>query len=163
MAKPKMVKLKIGDKAPDFSLQSNIGEKVLLSQFLGKKNVVIFFYPMDESPVCSKEAEAFKDKYEEFKELDAAVIGISSQSVKSHKAFANHHGLPFMLLSDTDNTVRKLYGVSTTLGIVPGRVTYVIDKKGAIKHVFSSQLQPTRHAKEAIRALKAATSEANTE
>jgi len=149
-----MVKLKIGDKAPDFSLQSSGGEKVTLSQFLGTKNVVIFFYPMDESPVCSREAEAFKDKYEAFKELNAEVVGISSQSVESHEAFANHHALPFILLSDVENAVRKLYGVSSTLGVVPGRVTFVADKEGVVKYVFSSQLHPARHADEALSALQ---------
>jgi len=149
-----MVKLKIGDKAPELSLQSSTGEKVALSQFLGTKNVVVFFYPMDESPVCSREAEAFKEKYEAFKKLDAEVIGISSQSAESHKAFATHHRLPFILLSDAEGAVRKLYGISSTLGVVPGRVTLVIDKEGVIKHVFSSQLQPGRHAEEALRALQ---------
>ena len=149
-----MVKLKIGDKAPDFSLQSTTGEKFLLSQFLGVKNVVIFFYPMDESPVCSREAEAFKEKYEAFKKLGAEVIGISSQSSESHKAFANHHNLPYILLSDAEGAVRKLYGVSSTLGVVPGRVTFVIDKEGVIKYLYSSQLQTARHAEEAVRALQ---------
>ena len=149
-----MVKVKIGDKAPDFSLQSNAGKKVTLSQFLGSKNVVVFFYPMDGSPVCSREAEAFRDKYEAFKELDAVVIGISSQSVESHKAFASHHSLPFILLSDADNAVRKLYAVPSTLGVVPGRVTFVIDKGGVVKHVFSSQFQPAKHADDALSVLK---------
>ena len=148
------MKVKVGDRAPDFTLLSNTGENVTLSQFLGRKNVVIFFYPMDESPVCSREAEAFRDKYEDFKELNAEVMGISSQSVESHKSFANNHNLPFILLSDADNSVRKLYGVSTTLGVVPGRVTYVIDKEGVIKYIFSSQFQPAKHAEEALRALK---------
>ena len=149
-----MAKLQVGDKAPDFSLPSSTGEIVRLSQFLGKKNVVIFFYPMDESPVCSKEAEAFRDKYEEFKQLDSEVIGISSQSIESHKSFATRHGLPFILLSDSDSYTRKLYGVSATLGIVPGRVTYIIDKEGVVKFVYSSQLQPAKHAEEALRTLK---------
>src|SRR3990172_698483 len=96
--------LKVGDKAPDFSLPSNTGLTVRLSQFLGT-NVVIFFYPMDESPVCSREAEAFRDRYESFKELTSEVIGISSQSVDSHQSFAKHHRLPFILLSDSDNKV----------------------------------------------------------
>src|SRR3972149_1069353 len=104
-----MAMVKIGDKAPDFTLQSSTGERVTLSQFFGKKNGVLFFYPMDESPVCSREAEAFRDKYDAFKELDAEVIGISTQSVQSHKSFARHHSLPFTLLSDADNAVRKLY------------------------------------------------------
>ena len=149
-----MANVKIGDKAPDFTLQSNKGESVTLSEFSGKKKVVLFFYPMDESPVCSKEAEAFRDNYEAFNELDAEVVGISPQSVESHKEFAGHHKLPYILLSDTDNRVRKLYGVSTSLGVVPGRVTYVIDKEGTIKHIFSSQLHPAKHAKEALRALR---------
>jgi len=149
-----MTNVKIGDKAPDFTLQSNKGGSVTLSEFFGKKQVVLFFYPMDESPVCSREAEAFRDNYEAFNELDAEVVGISSQSVESHKEFASHRKLPYILLSDTDNRVRKLYGVSTSLGIVPGRVTYVIDKEGIIKHIFSSQLHPAKHAKEALRALR---------
>ncbi len=114
-----MVKLKIGDRSPDFSLQSSTGERVTLSHFLGVKNVVIFFYPMDESPVCSREAEAFKQKYEAFKKLDTEVIGISSQNVESHIKFAQHHSLPFVLLSDPDSVVRKLYGVSASFGLVP--------------------------------------------
>lgn len=149
-----MAKVKIGDKAPDFTLQSNKGESITLSEFFGKKKVVLFFYPMDESPVCSREAEAFRDNYEAFNELGAEVIGISSQSVESHKEFASHHKLPYILLSDTGNRVRKLYGVSSSLGVIPGRVTYVIDKDGTIKHVFSSQLHPAKHAKEALRALR---------
>lgn len=150
----KLVRLKIGDKVPDFSLQSSTGQKITLSHFLGTKNVVIFFYPMDESPVCSREAEAFKEKYRAFKELEGEVIGISSQSVESHKAFASRHSLPFILLSDVEGAVRKLYGISSTLGVVPGRVTFVIDKEGVIKCVFSSQLHPARHAEEALRALQ---------
>lgn len=149
-----MAKVQIGDKAPDFTLQSSMGETVSLSQFHKKKYVIIFFYPMDESPVCSRQAEAFRDNYEAFKKMDAEVIGISSQSVESHKQFAKHHNLPYILLSDSKNNVRKLYGVSTSLGIVPGRVTYVIDKEGKVLHVFSSQLQPAKHAEEALRALK---------
>ena len=149
-----MAKVKIGDKAPDFTLQSNKGESVTLSEFLGKKNVVLFFYPMDESPVCSREAEAFRDANEAFNELGGEVVGISSQSVESHKEFAYHHKLPYTLLSDTDNRVRKLYGISSSLGVVPGRVTYVIDKEGTVTYIFSSQLHPAKHVKEALRALR---------
>jgi len=145
--------LKVGDKAPDFSLPSSTGMLVRLSQFLGT-NIVIFFYPMDESPVCSREAEAFRDRYESFKELEAEVIGISSQDVDSHKSFAKRHRLPFILLSDPDNKVRKLFGIASTLGVVPGRATFVIDKAGIVKYVFTSQWQPAKHAKEALCALK---------
>jgi thioredoxin-dependent peroxiredoxin len=149
-----MVKVKMGDIAPDFTLQSSTGENISLSQFLGKKNVVLFFYPRDEGPTCCKEAEAFRDNYEAFKENNSEVIGISAQSVESHKSFASHHSLQYVLLSDADNNVRRLYGVTSTLG-VPGRVTFVIDKKGIVKHVFSSQLHFIKHAKEALHALRA--------
>ena len=148
-----MIKIKMDDRAPDFTLQSSNGENVSLSQFLGKKNVVLFFYPRDEGPTCCKEAEAFRDNYEAFRDKNAEVIGISAQSVKSHKSFANHHNLQYILLSDPDNKVRKLYGVSPTLG-VPGRITFVIDKEGIVKHVFVSQLHFNRHAKEALQALR---------
>ena len=149
-----LARLEIGDRAPDFTLPSSTGEKISLSQFIGKKMVVIFFYPMDESPVCSREAEAFKNKYETFKELGAEVLGISSQSLESHRSFIKHHNLPYSLLSDSDNGVRRLYGVSSTLGIVPKRVTFLIDKEGIIKYIFSSQLQPAKHAEQALFALK---------
>ena len=150
-----MVKIKVGDRAPDFTLPSSAGENVTLSQFFGRRSVVLFFYPMDESPVCTREALAFKDNYKAFEELGAEVIGVSSQDVESHRAFASHQNLPFILLSGADNRVRDLFGISKTLGVVPGRVTYVIDKEGLVKCVFSSQFQPARHAKEALRVLKA--------
>ena len=149
-----MARLENGDKAPDFTLPSSTGENISLSQFIGKKMVVIFFYPMDESPICSREAEAFRGKFEAFKELGAEVLGISSQSVESHKSFSTHHNLPYFLLSDLDNSVRRLYGVSSTLGIVPKRVTFVIDRAGIIKYIFSSQFQPAKHAEQALFALK---------
>ncbi len=146
--------IKVGDKAPDFTLSSNTGGNITLSQFFGKKNVILFFYPMDESPVCSREAESFRDKYESFKTQDAEVIGVSSQSVNSHKSFVEHHKLPFILLSDPENKVRKLYGITSTLGFVPGRATFVINKDGIVRFLFSSQLQPARHATEALYALE---------
>ena len=144
--------LKMGDKAPDFSLPSNTDTELKLSDLTGK-NVVIFFYPMDESPMCSREVEAFKEKYQDFKALNAEVVGVSSQSVDSHKSFASKHSLPFMLLSDKNGYVRKLYGVYSTFG-VPGRVTFVINKEGVVIFVYSSQMHPARHAQEALDALK---------
>src|SRR3989304_1131035 len=120
-----MVKIKVGDRAPDFTLPSSAGENVTLSQFFGRRSVVLFFYPMDESPVCTREALAFKDNHKAFEELGAEVIGVSSQNVESHRAFASNRNLPFILLSDANNRVRALYGVPKTLGAVPGRVTYI--------------------------------------
>jgi peroxiredoxin Q/BCP len=146
--------VKVGDKAPDFTLPSQMGDNVMLSEFFGKKNVVLYFYPKDESPGCTKEACTFRDNYEELTNLGAEVLGVSGQSVESHKSFASHYGLPFILLSDKDNKVRELYGVPSTMGIIPGRVTYIIDKKGIVRHVFSSQTQAQRHVEEAKQTLK---------
>jgi len=148
------MKIKVGDKAPDFTLSSQMGDNVTLSEYFGKKNIVLYFYPKDESPGCTREACKFRDRYEVFTGLGAEVLGISSDSLESHKSFATHHGLPFILLSDEDNKVRELYGVSSTMGIIPGRVTYIIDKKGVVRHIFSSQFQPEKHIEEALKILK---------
>jgi peroxiredoxin Q/BCP len=146
--------VRVGDKAPDFTLPSQMGDNVTLSEFFGKKNIVLYFYPKDESIGCTKEACSFRDSYEELTNLGAEVLGVSGQSVESHKSFATHYGLPFILLSDKDNKVRELYGVPSTMGIIPGRVTYIIDKKGVVRHIFSSQTQAERHVEEAKRTLK---------
>jgi thioredoxin-dependent peroxiredoxin len=145
--------LGIGSKAPDFTLPSQSGEMVNLTDLLDRKPMVLFFYPKDDTPGCTKEACAFRDDYEEFGKLDAEVVGISSDSVESHRSFAKKHGLPFTLLSDEGGKVRKLYGVSNTLGLFPGRVTYVLDEQGVIRHVFSSQLDTKRHVEEALKVL----------
>jgi peroxiredoxin Q/BCP len=144
----------VGDKAPDFTLPSQMGDSVTLSEFFGKKNIVLYFYPKDESLGCTREACTFRDSYDIFTSLGAEVLGVSSQSVESHKSFATHHGLQFILLSDGENKVRQLYGVSPTLGIIPGRATYIIDKKGVVRHIFSSQSHPELHVEEAIKILK---------
>ena len=143
----------VGSKAPDFILPSQSGEMVNLKDFLGKKPVVLFFYPKDDTPGCTKQACAFRDEYEAFGQLDAKVIGISSDSVESHKNFAEKHSLPFLLLSDEGGKVRKLYGVPTTFGLFPGRVTYVIDAEGVVGHIFASQLGVEKHVEEAREAL----------
>jgi len=146
--------VKVGDKAPDFTLPSQMGDNVTLSEYVGKKNIILYFYPKDESPGCTKEACSFRDSYVELTNLGAEVIGVSAQGVESHKSFATHYGLPFILLSDEDNKVRKLYGVPSTMGIIPGRVTYIIDKQGIVRHIFSSQIQAEQHVEEAKRMLE---------
>ena len=146
--------VKVGDKAPDFTLPSQMGDNVTLSEYLGKKNVVLYFYPKDETRGCTREACEFRDQYDVFTDLGAEVIGVSAQSVESHKSFATHYGLPFILLSDEKNEVRKLYGVPSSMGIIPGRVTYIIDKKGVVRHIFNSQFQPEKHIEEALKILK---------
>jgi peroxiredoxin Q/BCP len=145
--------VKVGDKAPDFTLPSQMGDDVTLSEFVGKKNIVLYFYPKDETTGCTKEACTFRDNYDELTNLGAEVLGVSGQSVESHKSFASHYGLPFILLSDEGNKVRELYGVPSSMGIIPGRVTYIIDKKGLVRHIFNSQTQAQRHVEEAKKTL----------
>lgn len=147
--------MNVGDKAPDFILSSQDGEQIRMGDILGKKEVVIYFYPKDNTPGCTTEARAFRDDYESFKQLDAEVFGISSDTVESHRNFSAKCELPFKLLSDSGGKVRKLYGVQASLGMLPGRVTYVIDSKGVIRHIFSSQLSPRKHVSEAVRILRA--------
>jgi peroxiredoxin Q/BCP len=141
--------VKIGDSAPDFTLPSQMGDNVTLSEYFGKKNIVLYFYPKDETAGCTREACSFRDAYNELTSLDAQVLGVSGQSVESHKSFASHYGLPFLLLADVGDNVRELYGVPKTLGLLPGRVTYIIDKQGVVRHIFNSQTQAERHVKEA--------------
>jgi thioredoxin-dependent peroxiredoxin len=143
----------VGSKAPNFALSSQSGEMVSLKDFLGKKPVVLFFYPKDDTLGCTKEVCAFRDSFEEFRKLDTEVIGICSDSVESHISFAEKHSLPFSLLSDEGGKVRKLYGVPNTFGIFPGRVTYIIDEEGVVRHIFASQLGVERHVEEALKGL----------
>jgi thioredoxin-dependent peroxiredoxin len=146
--------VQVGDKAPDFTLPSQMGDNVALSEFLGKMNIVLYFYPKDETKGCTQEACSFRDSYQDFVDLGAQVLGVSGQSVQSHKSFAVHYGLPFLLLSDEGDKLRHLYGVPASFGLIPGRVTYVIDKKGVVRHIFNSQTQPQKHVEEAKQVLR---------
>lgn len=145
----------VGERAPDFALADANGRTVTLSEFKGKKAVVLYFYPKDDTPGCTKEACTFRDSYEDFQAAGAEVIGVSSDSGESHRSFAARHGLPFTLLSDAGGAVRKKYGVPATLGLLPGRVTFVIDRDGIVRHVFNSQLAAARHVSEALDAIRA--------
>ncbi len=146
--------LRVGDLAPDFTLPSTTGGTVSLSDFRGRSEVVLFFYPKDNSPACALEACSFRDSYDAFRDAGAEVIGISADSTVSHNQFATRFRLPFRLLSDSDGSVRSRYGVSRTLGIFPGRVTFLIDKEAIIRHVFSSQFLPTKHVSEMLAVLR---------
>jgi thioredoxin-dependent peroxiredoxin len=148
------VKVKVGDVAPDFKLASNVRSEISLSEYKGSKSVVIYFYPKDETSGCTREACGFRDSYEVFKEHGAEVLGVSSDSVESHRKFAANHNLTFPLLSDPHGELRKAYGVPSSLGIVPGRVTYVIDKTGVVRGVFNSQIHPEQHIEEALKMLQ---------
>lgn len=147
-----MSKIKIGSDIPHFMLPDQDGNLFDINSVLGKKNVVIYFYPKDDSPGCTKEACSFRDQYEDFKDADAVVIGISGQSVGSHKEFAEKHRLSYILLSDKGNKIRKLFGVPSDLfGLLPGRVTYVADKSGKVIFMFNSQTKTEEHVDEALR------------
>ena len=140
----------VGERAPDFRLPALRGGEVALSDFAGKKNVVLFFYPKDDTPGCTVEACTFRDAYEDFITAGAEVIGVSSDSVSSHAAFAQKHGLPMQLVSDEGGKVRAAYGVKRTLGLIAGRETFIIDKQGVVRHVFRSQLRPKEHVAESL-------------
>jgi len=146
--------IQVGDKAPDFTLPAQTGEEVRLSDRLGQRVVVLYFYPKDETSGCTAEACAFRDSYEVFAEAGAEVIGVSSDSVDKHAAFADHHKLPFTLVSDEKGQLRKTYGVPSILGVVPGRVTYVIDRTGTVRHEFSSMTNIGRHVNDALDVVK---------
>ena len=146
--------LKTGNKAPDFTLQSSSGESFTLSKSFGKTSIVLFFYPKDFSPGCTTEVCTFRDSYSVFKEAGAEVIGISSDSIESHKGLIKEHKLPFNLLSDNKGDVRKLYKIKNSGGVIPGRVTFVLDKNGVIQYMFSSQFEAKKHVEETLKIVK---------
>ncbi len=149
-----MATIGVGEMAPDFTKTTQTGETLTLSALRGDKAVVLYFYPKDETPGCTAEACSFRDNYEDFVEAGAVVIGVSQDSESSHKSFADHHRLPFLLVSDKDKALQKAYGVPKTLGLLPGRVTFVIDSEGKVQHVFNSQLNAKKHVVEALSVVK---------
>ncbi|EFJ22306.1 hypothetical protein SELMODRAFT_99396, partial [Selaginella moellendorffii] len=148
------VQLSQGDVLPSFNLKDQEGRVVNSSKFKNKP-VVLYFYPADESPGCTKEACAFRDSYDKFRKAGAEVIGISADTPESHKAFAKKYRLPFTLLTDEGNKLRKDWGIpGDFFGSLPGRQTYVIDKKGVVRLVFNNQFQPEKHAMETLKVLE---------
>lgn len=144
-----------GSIIPDFELFDQNGELFRLQEHIGKKNLVIYFYPKDETLGCTLEACSFRDDYKDFMDYDAEIIGISDDGTESHRSFAEHHSLPFTLLSDPDGRVRNLFGVPRGFfGLVPGRVTFVADKQGKLVYFFNSQLEPRKHVTVAMEILK---------
>jgi thioredoxin-dependent peroxiredoxin len=135
---------------PTFTLSDQDGASVESAALLGKGPLVVYFYPKDNTPGCTMEACAFRDQYDVFANAGAEVVGISSDRASSHQKFADRYRLPFVLLSDPKHAVRKAFGVGKTLGVLPGRVTFVVDASGIIRHTFSSQLQPLNHVSEAL-------------
>jgi len=145
------MQLKVGDAAPVFESVTETGEKLSLSDLIGKTNVVLYFYPKDFTTGCTKEACTFRDNYDEVTARGATIIGISSDSPETHSRFKKEHSLQFALLSDRDKRIRKLYGVDSRF--IPPRTTFVIDKTGKIRSIFNSQLNMTKHVEESLKTL----------
>jgi len=145
--------LKVGDKLPNFSAKDTNGAIFNAADYIGKQSLVIYFYPKDETKVCTQQACSFRDNYQEFKDLGAEVIGISADSVQSHIQFKTKFSLPFILLSDNDKKLRKLFGVENDFLIIPGRQTFVVDRNGTIIMVFNS-MSGTIHIDRALKSLK---------
>ncbi|WP_367773773.1 peroxiredoxin [Flavobacterium sp. WC2421] len=146
--------LRVGDKIPNFKGKDANGNDFNIESIIGKKPIVIYFYPKDNTSICTAQACSFRDQYEEFTDLGAEVIGVSSDSVASHKDFAKEHQLPFILLSDSDKKIRTLFGVPSALfGLLPGRVTYVVDKKGVVQLIFNS-IKGQNHIVKALESIK---------
>jgi thioredoxin-dependent peroxiredoxin len=151
---PESTTLKIGDRAPDFTATTQDGEHIQLSDFVGKRGLVLFFYPKDGTAICTKEVCAFRDSYEKFTDAGVDVIGVSGDTEESHRDFIGQHKLSFPLISDKDGSLRKTFAVPLTMGLIPGRVTYVIDPEGFIRQIFSAQFVSSEHVQRALEAVK---------
>jgi peroxiredoxin Q/BCP len=141
--------------APAVSFLDETGATVSLASLIGRRTLVLYFYPKDETPGCTVEACTFRDQYEDFVAAGAEVIGVSADDAASHQAFRARHRLPFRLLTDPGGLAAKAFGVKKTLGLLPGRVTFVIDRDGMIRHRFDSQLRVQKHVAEALSLVKA--------
>jgi peroxiredoxin Q/BCP len=146
--------LKEGEHAPEFTSTAHTGDEVSTAGLRGRW-AVVYFYPADDTPGCTKEACAFRDGYEDFTDAGAVVVGVSAQGEESHRRFAEKHRLPFQLLSDGDGAIAAAFGVRKTLGLLPARVTFVIDPEGVVRKVFSSQVRMSAHHDEALAAIRA--------
>jgi len=148
-----LAELKVGDTAPDFSLSDEHGLPVNLRDYLGKKIVVLYFYPKDFTPGCTAEACSFRDDYKPIQDKGAVVIGVSLDSVESHSKFSEKYNLPFAILSDQNKEVAKAYGVLGVGGFLAKRVTFIINKEGKITHIFP-KVDVKRHSEEVLEALE---------
>lgn len=149
LARNKEGTVKVGDKVPVFVLKDQDGKTFDIRNYIGKQKLVIYFYPKDESMVCTKEACAFRDSFSQYKDAKTMVIGINSGTVESHKSFQKNHNLPFTLLSDPNNDVLKLFGVKNVMSFT-GRETFVVDLSGKIVYDYRGLLQGDEHAKKVL-------------
>lgn len=145
--------MKIGDQIPDLTLLDSAKKEISLKGLKGP--LVVYFYPKDETPGCTREACEFRDRYEEFLAFGAQVVGISADSADSHQKFARNHQLPFLLLSDSHGKAERAFGVKRNLlGLLPGRATYIFDESLRLVYVFESQMRFTQHVTEAIATIR---------
>jgi peroxiredoxin Q/BCP len=142
--------LKPGQPAPEFELRDGQGKSHSLRALREHGPAVVFFYPRDESPICTREVCAFRDAYQDFVDAGASVVGISSDGEKSHAAFAAHHSLTYPLLADPGGAVRRAFGIPRTLGMLDGRATFIVDRQGIIREAFLSQIQAGAHVQRAL-------------
>ncbi len=147
------IKVKVGDQAPDFEGPTSDGSRLGLRDFVGKKNVVLYFYPKDDTPGCTKEACSFRDNLQSIRGTSAEIVGVSLDSVESHKRFATKYGLPFPLVSDKEKRIAAAYGVLRDIRTSTNRVTFLIDKNGRIAKIFP-KVDVTKHTEEVVAALK---------
>ncbi len=148
-----MADVQSGSPVPDVSLIGKEGA-VPLKSLIGDKVLVLYFYPKDETAGCTAEACSFRDLYQDFQDAGADVIGVSRDSADSHARFQAHHRLPFRLFTDKDGAAATAFGVKKTFGLIPGRVTFVIDKAGVVRMRFDSQIQARKHVSEALEVVK---------
>lgn len=142
------------ERAPAASFIKSDGSAIELKDLVGQRTIVLYFYPKDETAGCTAEACSFRDSYEDFKAAGAEVIGVSSDDAASHESFKKHHRLPFTLLTDPHGVAAKAFGVKKTFGLIAGRVTFVIDRSGVIRHKFDSQVRVQKHVEEALEVVR---------
>lgn len=145
--------LNVGDKCPDFKTVTDTGEEFTFYDHVGKSNIILYFYPKDNTPGCTTEACTFRDNWDRLQKFDVKIFGVSSDSQNSHANFKKKYSLPFSLLTDEDKKIRQLFGAIGRF--LPPRITFVIDRKGIIRHVYNSQMKPGNHIEESARALEA--------
>ena len=147
------IKVKVGDPAPDFEGPTSNGSRLGLKDFKGKQNVVLYFYPKDDTPGCTREACSFRDNIKPIRDLGAEIIGVSLDSVQSHDKFARKYELPFPLISDKEKNIANAYGVLRDVGLSANRVTFIIDKDGKVTKIFP-KVDVGKHTDEVVAALK---------
>jgi peroxiredoxin Q/BCP len=153
-----MKSIQVGDTAPEITFNVYDGRRVSLSDFRGQV-VVLFFYPADNTVICTREACSFRDAFHDFRQAGAIVVGVSGDSQSTHAQFAARKQLPYLIVSDEDGALRRAFGVQKRFGVLPGRVTYVIDRDGVVRDVFKSQILAKRHVDNALHIVRALNSQ----